>query len=147
VSVFRLTTPLTTGDFTRLAALGMRVFETFDDRSLAWRLGKMPDVSIFVAAAGERLVGFKAGYAATENRYYSWLGGVDPDWRGQGLASELMTRQHEWLRGTNYALVETHVRQDNDVMVALNLKHGLRITGMFLKRGEPNYVMQREFQR
>ncbi|MDZ7686979.1 MAG: GNAT family N-acetyltransferase [Gammaproteobacteria bacterium] len=127
-----------------MSALAQRVFERHDPESMNWRLTRMPDVTVFVATDWRATGRLKAGYAATENRYYSWLGGVDPDYRGRGIAGELMAQQHAWLKQTDFKLVETHVAQANDAMVALNLKHGLRITGMFLKRGEPNYIMQKD---
>lgn len=142
----RYALPLGDDAFSELSALAERVFDHHDPDSMAWRLTRMPEVTVFVAHDGDRLTGFKAGYAATENRYYSWLGGVDPDYRGEGIAGELMAHQHAWLEQSDFKLVETHVAQANDAMVALNLKYGLRITGMFIKRGEPNYIMQKDLR-
>ena len=45
----------------------------------AWRASRMPDVSAFCAASGGRIVSFKVDYAAAERKYFSWLGGVHPD--------------------------------------------------------------------
>lgn len=126
----------------------MRIFgETADKDWLAsrrWRLENMPDVTVFVEERDSRLIGYKAGYAMTDTRYYSWLGGVDPAFRRQGIARRLMHRQHEWLGRSRFRLIETHVAQDNKAMVRLNLDSGLDITGFFLKDGKPYYVMQKE---
>ena len=111
--------------------------------SLKWRLEKMPDVTVFMAKIDSRPVGFKAGYATAHDRYYSWLGGVDPDFRRRGIATKLMAQQHGWLRKSRFKLLETHVEQDNTAMVQLNLNNGLAITGFFLKDGRPNFVMQK----
>jgi ribosomal protein S18 acetylase RimI-like enzyme len=105
-------------------------------------MANMPDLSLFQALTSGNLVGFKAVYAVTENRYYSWLGGVHPDFLRRGIATLLMQEQHEWLRQSAYDVEETHVRQDNSAMIALNLKYGFDITGMFMKAAEPNYIMQ-----
>lgn len=132
-------------EFTEMAE---RVFGGAADRnwldSLKWRLERMPDVTVFVAEAGSRSVGFKAGYAMARDRYYSWLGGVDPDFRKRGIAKELMNQQHSWLRGSRFQLLETHVEQDNSAMIQLNLKSGLGVTGLFLKDGRPYFVMQKK---
>ena len=112
--------------------------------SLKWRLEKMPDVTVFVTKVGSRMVGFKAGYATAYSRYYSWLGGVDPNFRKQGIATKLMTEQHGWLYRSRFQLLETHVEQNNKAMVQLNLKGGLTITGSFLKDSKPNFVMQKD---
>ena len=74
--------------------LAEKVFGTGIDDGGAWRFENMPD---FQARVGEQLVGFKLGYAHTPTRYYSWLGGVDPEYRRQGIAGGLMHRQHAWL--------------------------------------------------
>ncbi len=126
----------------QLADLSFRVFDKIKPGYLRWRLQNMPEVTIVLATSGRTLIGFKAGYASTSDRYYSWLGGVDPEFRQQGVASRLMERQHQWLWESGFDLVQTHVLQANTAMIALNLKYGFEITGMFLKSGEANYIMQ-----
>ena len=125
-----------------LFKLSVHVFESIEMEYLRWRITNMPDVSLFYALKGNIPVGFKAGYAITESRYYSWLGGVHPDFHRNGIASLLMKEQHSWLRDSEYAIVETHVRQDNAAMIKLNLKFGFTITGNFTKSGDPNHIMQ-----
>jgi len=49
--------------------LAENVYGTGIDDGGAWRFENMP--------------GFKLGYAHTPTRYYSWLGGVDPEYRRQ----------------------------------------------------------------
>ena len=132
------------GVFCELAG---RVFEESGQDYLHWRLDNMPDVTVFIASVDGVPAGFKAGYAATGSRYYSWLGGVDPAWRRLGVGAALMVAQHQWLMESRYDLVETHVDQENTAMIALNMAHGFEITGMFLKRGKPNYIMQRNVVR
>jgi predicted GNAT superfamily acetyltransferase len=97
----------------------------------------MPDVSVFLATSDSRLVGFKAGYAVGERKYYSWLGGVHPDFRRRGIAAELMQRQHRWLAERGYAVVETAVEQENTAMAQANLRHGFSVCGV---RTEPQRV-------
>jgi ribosomal protein S18 acetylase RimI-like enzyme len=43
-----------------------------------------------VALSGEQAVAFKVGYKLTPSKFYSWIGGVDPDFRHRGLAYRLM---------------------------------------------------------
>ncbi|NOX52790.1 MAG: GNAT family N-acetyltransferase [Gammaproteobacteria bacterium] len=97
---------------------------------------------LFFALKGDVPVGFKAGYAITKNRYYSWLGGVHPDFHRNGIASLLMKEQHDWIRNSEYTIVETHVRQGNTAMIELNLKFGFAVTGNFTRSGDPNFIMQ-----
>ena len=125
-----------------LLVLANRVFDDVDREYLSWRVSNMPDLVNFVAMDEGQWVGFKCGYGMTKRRYYSWLGGVEPDHRGQGVAGALMLAQHDWLRSTGYEVVETHVLQDNSAMVQTNLKYGFKIVGRFLKSDQTNLIMQ-----
>ena len=129
----------------RFSNLAAEVFDDIDMGSLEWRLASMPDVTVFIVADDGRDLGFKAGYAATENRYYSWLGGVTPTARGRGVADALMQAQHTWVKDAGFERVETHVREDNTAMVSLNRKAGLDVVGRFIKAGKPNLMMQKVF--
>jgi len=98
-----------------------------------WRLTEMPDTSVFVALDGERLVGFKAGYAIAESRYHSWLGAVHPDFRNRGIATQLAHAQHAWLVQRRYSVVETATLADNRAMAKLNLNLGFMVVGSKLE--------------
>jgi predicted GNAT superfamily acetyltransferase len=115
-----------------LHALTCAAFGEFDRTELAWRLAEMPHSTLFVARAGE-LIAFKLGYAVGRTRYYTWLGGVHPKWRRQGVASTLMDQQHGWLRAQGYGLVETASDPTNVAMLSLNLRAGFRITGTYCR--------------
>ena len=58
----------------------------------------------------QRACAYKIGYAMTQTKYYSWLGGVRPDQRRQGLASELMERQHNWAAAQGYQLTSENLQ-------------------------------------
>ena len=105
------------------------VFGSAEEHRIRWRLGHMPDASVFTVIDGADVVAFKAGYALSDTKYYSWLGGVLPDYRRRGLASMLMERQHAWLGERGYAMVETATNQENVAMAAANLKHGFLVAG------------------
>ncbi|MFE1243145.1 GNAT family N-acetyltransferase [Fictibacillus sp. NPDC058756] len=36
------------------------------------------------------VIGYKMGYESDKRKFYSWLGGVDSQHRGQGIAAKLM---------------------------------------------------------
>jgi ribosomal protein S18 acetylase RimI-like enzyme len=111
--------------------------------SLKWRLTNMPDVTVFTVEKGDRLIGYKAGHALAHDRYYSWLGGADPDYRRRGLGSLLMEAQHNWLSGSRFKQVETYVEPKNAPMVQLNMKHGFIVGGQFMKGDKPFLIMQK----
>ena len=146
-----LEAPFSGASVSEFRELTKRVFGEAADESwldsLKWRLERMPDVSVFVTEADSRWIGFKAGYAIAQDRYYSWLGGVDPEFRKQGIAKEMMRSQHNWLLSSRFQLLETHVEQDNEAMVRLNINNGLSVTGLFMKSGKPYFVMQKRLAR
>jgi GNAT superfamily N-acetyltransferase len=96
---------------------------------LSWRLEKMPLVSIVCARSGDELVGFKIGYAHGQFKYYSWLGGVHPEFRRQGVATRLSELQHSWAREQGFRSVETATDETNAAMTQVNLKCGFRMCG------------------
>ncbi len=120
----------------RLDELAAHVFEQ-PSLDVRWRLARMPEASAACAWAELRLVGFKLGYAMTETKYYSWLGGVHADFRRRGVAGELMKTQHAWAAARGFAMVETSADQDNAAMARANLRHGFAVAGL---RSEPRRV-------
>lgn len=76
-----------------------------------------------------QLVGCKLGYERQPGHYYSWLGGVHPDFRGQGIAAELMRRQHAWCQAEGYRRIRTQTYNRWRAMLLLNLRHGFDIIG------------------
>ena len=89
----------------------------------------MPNASAIIARSQTRLVGFKLGYAMTESKYYSWLGGVHVGSRRNGIARQLMRLQHEWAQERGYALLETSTDQGNVAMSLVNLQEGFAVCG------------------
>jgi GNAT superfamily N-acetyltransferase len=59
---------------------------------------------ILIAEIGGLAAGFKVGYER-EGNWYSWLGGVHPDFRRRGVARLLADRQDEWARAQGYPTV------------------------------------------
>ena len=103
----------------------------------------MPDVTVFTIYEGDRLIGYKAGYATGYDRYYSWLGTVHPDFQRQGIARRLMQAQHDWLNASRFTLLETQVAKVNKAMLNLNLSGGFQISGEFSKKGEPYLILEK----
>jgi GNAT superfamily N-acetyltransferase len=127
--------PFTEGFIDEMIALARRVFAEVSPARVAWRMTNMPDLSCFVALAGGAAAGFKIGYAMSEDRYYSWLGGVDPAYRRRGIAAQLMDRQHEWARSRGYRTIETRSDHDNVAMAQVNLASGFVVCGVHSQPG------------
>ena len=128
---------------TELAALAVAVFGKVDVEDLAWRLEKMPEASVHALRSEGRLVAFKFGYAIEQRRYLSWLGGVSSEHRRQGLARDLMDRQHDWARRRGYEFIETGAIKFNTAMLTLNLSAGFEIIGTYARTELPRVMMQK----
>lgn len=59
-----------------------------------------------------QLAGFKLGYEVNPSHFYSWVGGVIPEFRNLGLAQELLVAQESlvWSRGYQVISVKTAPR-------------------------------------
>jgi predicted GNAT superfamily acetyltransferase len=103
------------------------IFESQDASKIRDRIAAKEQVLILTAHHDSLLVGFKIGYAKSNTIFYSWLGGVQPPFRQYGIASELMTMQHQWASDNNFKWVETKTLNRWKNMLILNLKHGFEI--------------------
>lgn len=84
---------------------------------------------LVTALVDDQAVGFKLGYEQDSHEFYSWIGGVVPDFRGIGIASDLMKSQHDWCRKMGYKKVQTKTQNRFREMLILNLKHGFEVVG------------------
>lgn len=80
------------------------------------------DESIFLAWAGERLVGF----LTTDLTGYLYGEGVDPDYRGRGIGLALKLLAIRWAKSRGVATLSTHNNQENRAILELNRKLGFR---------------------
>lgn len=138
-----------TGDDARreneLLALCRVVFEDFAPAYLTDRLSHVADPCLVTARFEDgSLAAFKLGYRRGTTLFYSWLGGVHPRGRRQGIARELTARQHDLARSLGYQYVETRTRAQNSAMLVLNIDMGFRICGFESGSGGHDVVMFRK---
>lgn len=103
------------------------IFKEFDLENFAERIDSAEKLLTILAFSGDKLVGFKLGYQIDLTKFYSWLGGVDRDFRKQGIADELMKRQHSWCRNHGFSIIQTKTKNSFKPMLILNIKHGFDI--------------------
>jgi ribosomal protein S18 acetylase RimI-like enzyme len=94
------------------------------------RLRGLPKRLLLVALEDDRVVGFKFGYQERPGRFYSWLGGVHPDFRRRGIASQLMRRQHRLLERAGFQEVRCHTRNRFRGMLLMSIEQGFDIIGI-----------------
>ena len=117
----------------------------FDGSDLATeKLKEKNNLILFVAKDGDRVVGFKIGYDYGNRTFYSWLGGVHKDYRGKGIAKELMRRQHELVKSMGYTKARTISRNEKREMLILNIKFGFDIKETFISnKGTHKIVLEK----
>ncbi|MEO1046224.1 MAG: GNAT family N-acetyltransferase [Pseudomonadota bacterium] len=127
-----------------ILALCVAAFDDFDPDYLDGRLPGLIDPILHLAEndSGEAL-GFKLGYRREPQLLYSWLGGVAPAARRRGVASALMTAQHQWAHDHGYHHVETRTRSINNAMIIANLRGGFNICGFTLTKSGAGSVTMR----
>lgn len=77
------------------------------------------------------LIGFKIGYRYDDNTLYSWVGGVLPKFRRQGIAQQLLTLQHTWALNQGYQKIRTKSMNRFKPMIILNLQNGFDIKKVY----------------
>ncbi|WP_231514872.1 GNAT family N-acetyltransferase [Oceanobacillus salinisoli] len=105
--------------------LHKNIFGTSDD--LINKMESKYQLLIITAMNGTKVIGYKIGYAMDSNKFYSWLGGVDTNYRKNGIASMLMEKQHQYLKGLGYKMVQTKTINKWRNMLILNIKSGFDI--------------------
>lgn len=101
-------------------------------QQLPWELLNTKErILILTAKEEELVVGYKIGYEEKPGRFYSWIGGVDPAYRGKGIASTLMLTQHQWCKNNGYTEIITKTKNKWKKMLILNLKHGFDVIGVY----------------
>ncbi|QJD81056.1 GNAT family N-acetyltransferase [Spirosoma rhododendri] len=120
--------PRLTGTINLLATVFTnRTSDDFRDDLLV--TAKYPSFLTQLAISDDVVVGCKFGYEREPGLFYSWLGCVDPAFRGQGVAAELMRQQHDWCRSQGYRTIRTQTYNQWRSMLLLNIRSGFDIVG------------------
>lgn len=97
------------------------------------RLQNVPHL-ILVAYQNNQPIGFKVGYQrATDGTFYSWLGGVLPAYRRQGVANKLAEEQEMWAKSAGYNAITFKSRNYLKAMLIFALQNGFQITEVIPK--------------
>lgn len=93
------------------------------------RLERIPHLILVAEIAGE-LAGFKVGYERErDGSFYSWMGGVLPQYRRKGIASLLANRQEQWALLKGYDSVRFKTRNQRKGMLIFGINRGFKIVG------------------
>lgn len=123
------TNQLGESEIATLAPLIKEIFGEWDPKWFNSTARNHTQFHLCIAFVENKAVGFKLGYEKDAWDFYSWLGGVLPDYRGVGLAQELMNTQHRWCEQKGYRTISTKTQNRFQNMLILNLKSGFQIIG------------------
>ncbi len=83
---------------------------------------------ILVAKTNTRIVGFKSGYKRfNDGSFYSWMGGVLPEFRKLRIAKKLADAQEKWAKEHGYNAITFKTRNRLKPMLIFALKNGFDI--------------------
>lgn len=105
---------------------------------------------VYLALIAEKdgeLFGFKVGYQdESPDTFYSWMGGVRPDFRKQGIADGLAEHQEDWARDKGFKWIYFKTRNRFPAMISFGLKRSFKIIKIIPKGGVEDYrvVMRKE---
>ena len=81
-----------------------------------------------VAEKEGELLGFKVGYQSDNpDTFYSWMGGVRPEFRKNGIANALAECQENWLREKGFKSVFFKTRNRFPAMITFGLSRDFKI--------------------
>ncbi|HDI3023728.1 TPA: GNAT family N-acetyltransferase [Cronobacter turicensis] len=105
-----------------------------DAQTIRERIGERVACAL-VAYDGAQPVGFKLGYESAPGEFYSWLGGVVPAYRRDGVAQQLLETQECWAQENGYQRLYVKTRNQFRAMLMLLIRNGYQIIGLE-KKGE-----------
>lgn len=93
-----------------------------------------------VAEIEGELVGFKVGYQSDfPDTFYSWMGGVRPEFRKHGVARTLADFQENWAREKGFSKVFFKTRNRFPDMINFGLKRDFKIVEVLPKGSVDDY--------
>lgn len=131
--------------FEKIAAFFASVFDKFSVEEFEKRIAEAEDLLTILATEKGKIVGCKLGYKIAPETFYSWLGGVDENYRNKKIAHELMNRQHSRCAEKGYRIVQTKTKNSFKPMLILNIKSGFDITAVYRNsRNELKIVLEKD---
>lgn len=102
---------------------------------------------LLIAYTGNKAIGFKAGYQVNERTFHSWLGGVHPEFRQQGIAQRLLEKQEEWVRSQGFVRITFNTYERYAAMMRFSEKNGYALIRSEMVDGEMKYFYEKRLKR
>lgn len=101
------------------------------------RCGNVPYLAL-ITKHQDIPVGCKLGYRLTDKTFYSWIGGVLPEYRNRGIAQKLLDYQEKWVRRRGYTVIRVKSMNRYPDMLRFLIRNKYQITG--LEGNEPEHL-------
>jgi len=85
---------------------------------------------IQIAYKDTQPIGFKVGYEKSKRVFYSWMGGVLPSNRRQGVARLLAQAQEAWAKEQGFSQIEMKTWNKHRAMLLFAIGNGFHITAV-----------------
>lgn len=105
------------------------------------------DPLVLIAYVNGVLAGCKIGYNRFGNNiFYSWLGGVLPEFRKLNVAQKLQDKMEDIVRIRGYEFIQFKTRNKFTAMLQFGLKNGFQIIGFIPKEdlNESRIILQKK---
>ncbi|NQV41979.1 MAG: GNAT family N-acetyltransferase [Candidatus Marinimicrobia bacterium] len=100
---------------------------------------------LLIAYDGMRPIGFKLGYGLADGHtFFSWLGGVDPNYRRQGVAQALLETQERHVKKMGIATLYFTSFDRFPAMILLGRKNGYVKVKTAVEGGEKKYWFEKQ---
>ncbi len=117
------------------------IFEDHKPDFFKQRIKEKEDVLILLVYDAKKLIGFKVGYRYNNTTFYSWVGGVLPTYRKNGIAQKLIHLQHQWATEHQYQKIRTKSMNRFKPMLILNLKNGFDIVQVYTNDSQQTKII------
>ncbi|WP_317170150.1 GNAT family N-acetyltransferase [Rhodocytophaga rosea] len=95
---------------------------------------------ILIAYAQSKPVGFKVGYDKEgDGSFYSWMGGVLPEYRQQQVGKQLAQKQETWARENGFTSIRFKTRNRHKAMLLFALKNDFQIISVEIRETVEEY--------
>lgn len=119
------------GELPLIAQLYCQVYQPARDVAYFQRrfLGRHNPL-LLIATLEDRPVGFFIGFELKPNTFFAWLCGVLPEYRRQGIASQLLEGLQAWAINERYDMVRFECHNQIRPMLQMAIAHGYDIVGV-----------------
>jgi GNAT superfamily N-acetyltransferase len=131
--------------FQELAHLYHYLFEDADLKFFKQRSDEQLKALHVLAYNDKVLIGFKIGYPYNAHTFYSWVGGVHPKFRKQGIAKQLAKLQENYAKNKGFTKLRTKSMNQFKPMIIFNLKNGFDIVNIYTNtKGQTKIVFEKQ---